>query len=83
MTKENSIDNRRKSLHLLEVTEWIPLQQALFLQKKRSPIYAENLKFQILTDNCMFDFSEKLFRGTKILSLSINNYNYEINISCS
>ncbi|SHE42007.1 cyanophycinase [Chryseobacterium takakiae] len=33
--------------------------------KKGSPIYAENLKVHILTDNCMFDFNEKIFKGTE------------------
>lgn len=33
--------------------------------KKGSPIYAENLKVHILTDNCIFDFNEKIFKGTE------------------
>lgn len=31
--------------------------------KKGFPIYAENLKIHILTDNCKFDFNEKKFKG--------------------
>ncbi len=33
--------------------------------EKGSPIYAENLKVHILTDGCMFDFKEKIFKGSK------------------
>jgi len=30
-----------------------------------SPVYAENLTIHILTDNCMFDFNKKIFKGAE------------------
>ncbi len=33
--------------------------------KKGFPVYAENLKIHILTDNCVFDFKENKFTGHK------------------
>lgn len=33
--------------------------------EKGSPIYTENLTIHILTDNCMFDFNKKIFKGAE------------------